>query len=76
MAAISAFLEPLYFFEGPLRIFEAATRSFLTAEMQRASTASAIVGASRPDQVHDNAGAAGTELASETLAEIDAILSL
>jgi len=37
--------------------------------------ASAIVGASRPAQVHDNAGAAGIELDGDTLAEIDAILS-
>jgi hypothetical protein len=41
-------LEPRYFFDGPLRIFEAATRSSLMAEMQRANTASAIVGAGTP----------------------------
>ena len=38
------------------------------------NVASPIVGASRPEQVHDNAGAAGIELDSATLAEIDAIL--
>ena len=36
--------------------------------------ASAIIGASRPDQVHDNAAASGVELDAATLAEIDAAL--
>jgi aryl-alcohol dehydrogenase-like predicted oxidoreductase len=36
--------------------------------------ASAIVGASRPEQVRDNATASGIELDAETLAEIDGIL--
>ena len=36
--------------------------------------ASAIIGASRPQQVHDNAAASGVELETETLAEIDAAL--
>jgi aryl-alcohol dehydrogenase-like predicted oxidoreductase len=36
--------------------------------------ASAIVGASRPEQVRDNASASGIELDAETLAEIDRIL--
>jgi aryl-alcohol dehydrogenase-like predicted oxidoreductase len=36
--------------------------------------ASAIVGASRPEQVHENASASGIELDAATLAEIDAIL--
>ena len=36
--------------------------------------ASAIIGASRPEQVHDNAAASGVELDAETLAEIDAAL--
>jgi aryl-alcohol dehydrogenase-like predicted oxidoreductase len=35
------------------------------------NVASAIVGASRPEQVHDNASASGIELDAETLAEID-----
>jgi aryl-alcohol dehydrogenase-like predicted oxidoreductase len=38
------------------------------------NVASAIVGASRPEQVHDNASASGIELDAETLAEIDGIL--
>jgi aryl-alcohol dehydrogenase-like predicted oxidoreductase len=36
--------------------------------------ASAIVGASRPEQVRDNASASGIELDAETIAEIDRIL--
>ena len=36
--------------------------------------ASAIVGASRPEQVRENAAASGIELEGETLAEIDSIL--
>jgi aryl-alcohol dehydrogenase-like predicted oxidoreductase len=36
--------------------------------------ASAIVGASRPEQVHENAAASETELDAETLAEIDRVL--
>jgi len=36
--------------------------------------ASAIIGASRPEQVHDNAAASGVELDAATLAEIDAAL--
>ena len=43
--------------------------------LREENVASAIVGASRPAQVHDNAGAAGIELDGDTLAEIDAILS-
>jgi aryl-alcohol dehydrogenase-like predicted oxidoreductase len=42
--------------------------------LREENVASAIVGASRPDQVHDNASAAGIELDPETLAEIDGIL--
>ena len=42
--------------------------------LREENVASAIVGASRPEQVHDNAGASGIELDSATLAEIDAIL--
>ena len=45
MAWMSAFFAPAYFFvSGPLRILDAATRSSLMAERQRAKTASAIVG--------------------------------
>jgi aryl-alcohol dehydrogenase-like predicted oxidoreductase len=43
--------------------------------LREENVASAIVGASRPEQVHDNASASGIELDEETLAEIDTILS-
>jgi aryl-alcohol dehydrogenase-like predicted oxidoreductase len=43
--------------------------------LRDANVASAIVGASRPAQVHDNAAAAGVELDGETLAEIDRALA-
>ena len=42
--------------------------------LREANVASAIVGASRPEQVHENAAAPGIELDDETLAEIDRIL--
>jgi aryl-alcohol dehydrogenase-like predicted oxidoreductase len=38
------------------------------------NVASAIVGATRPEQVHDNAGASGVELDAEVLARIDEAL--
>jgi aryl-alcohol dehydrogenase-like predicted oxidoreductase len=38
------------------------------------NVASAIIGASRPEQVEDNAGASGVELDAETLRRIDEIL--
>ena len=43
--------------------------------LREGNVASAIVGASRPEQVHDNASASGIELDAATLAEIDGILS-
>jgi aryl-alcohol dehydrogenase-like predicted oxidoreductase len=43
--------------------------------LREQNVASAIVGASRPEQVHDNASASGIELDAETLAELDAVLS-
>ncbi len=43
--------------------------------LREENVASAIVGASRPEQVRDNASASGIELDTETLAEIDRILS-
>jgi len=43
--------------------------------LREENVASAIVGASRPEQVRDNASASGIELDAETLAEIDRILS-
>ena len=39
--------------------------------LREENVASAIVGASRPEQVHDNASASGIALDAETLAEID-----
>jgi aryl-alcohol dehydrogenase-like predicted oxidoreductase len=43
--------------------------------LREENVASAIVGASRPEQVRDNASASGIELDAETLAEIDGILA-
>jgi len=42
--------------------------------LREENVASAIIGASRPEQVEDNAAASGVELAAETLAGIDEIL--
>jgi aryl-alcohol dehydrogenase-like predicted oxidoreductase len=42
--------------------------------LRRTEVASAIVGASRPEQVHDNAKASGIELTADTLEAIDAAL--
>jgi aryl-alcohol dehydrogenase-like predicted oxidoreductase len=42
--------------------------------LRRPELASAIVGASRPEQVHANAKASGVELAPDTLAAIDEAL--
>jgi aryl-alcohol dehydrogenase-like predicted oxidoreductase len=42
--------------------------------LRRPEVASAIVGASRPEQVHANAAASGIELTPDTLAAIDAAL--
>jgi aryl-alcohol dehydrogenase-like predicted oxidoreductase len=42
--------------------------------LRRPELASAIVGASRPEQVHSNVKASGIELAPDTLAAIDAAL--
>jgi aryl-alcohol dehydrogenase-like predicted oxidoreductase len=44
------------------------------ARVLQNNVASAITGASRPEQVKDNAAAAGKTLSNETLAEIDAAL--
>ena len=44
------------------------------APREKANVASAIVGASRPGQVHDNAAASGVELDAGTQEEIEAIL--
>jgi aryl-alcohol dehydrogenase-like predicted oxidoreductase len=42
--------------------------------LREPNVASAIVGASRPEQVHANASASGVELSADTLAAIDAAL--
>jgi aryl-alcohol dehydrogenase-like predicted oxidoreductase len=43
--------------------------------LHHTEVASAIVGASRPEQVHDNAGASGIELDGTTLQAIDAVFA-
>jgi aryl-alcohol dehydrogenase-like predicted oxidoreductase len=47
------------------------TELALAWALRRPELASAIVGASRPEQVHANAKASGTDLSSDTLAAID-----
>jgi aryl-alcohol dehydrogenase-like predicted oxidoreductase len=42
--------------------------------LREPNVASAIIGASRPEQIEDNAAASGVELGQETLAQIDEIL--
>ncbi|WP_328295924.1 aldo/keto reductase family protein [Kineococcus sp. NBC_00420] len=42
--------------------------------LQNENVATAIIGASRPEQVHDNAGAAGKTIPPEVLSRIDAVL--
>ena len=42
--------------------------------LRRDEVASAIVGASRPEQVHENVAASGVELSADTLAAIDEAL--
>ena len=42
--------------------------------LQNDNVATAIIGASRPEQVHDNAQAAGVRLPAEVMARIDKIL--
>ena len=43
--------------------------------LRRPEVASAIIGASRPEQVEDNAAASGLELENETLRAIDQAVS-
>jgi aryl-alcohol dehydrogenase-like predicted oxidoreductase len=50
------------------------TQLALAWVLREPNVASAIVGASRPEQVVENAGASGIELDAETLAAIDAAL--
>jgi aryl-alcohol dehydrogenase-like predicted oxidoreductase len=42
--------------------------------LQNDNVATAIIGASRPEQVHDNAAAAGISLDADLLAKIDEVL--
>ncbi|NAZ86567.1 aldo/keto reductase family protein [Kineococcus indalonis] len=42
--------------------------------LQNDNVATAIIGASRPEQVHDNAAAAGTTIPADALARIDEVL--
>ena len=42
--------------------------------LRQEDVSSAIIGASRPEQVDDNAGASGVELSADVLTEIDRIL--
>jgi aryl-alcohol dehydrogenase-like predicted oxidoreductase len=42
--------------------------------LRQENVSSAIIGASRPEQVDDNAGASGVELSSDTISEIDRIV--
>ena len=42
--------------------------------LQNDNVATAIIGASRPEQVHDNVAAAGVTLPAELLAKIDEVL--
>lgn len=44
--------------------------------LRNANVSSVIVGATRPEQLADNAGASGVTLSAETLAEIDALFPL
>jgi aryl-alcohol dehydrogenase-like predicted oxidoreductase len=42
--------------------------------LRQGNVAAAIIGASRPEQVHENAAAAGVTLSADTLAAIDEAL--
>ena len=42
--------------------------------LQNPNVSSAIIGASRPEQVHDNVKASGVKLSAETLQQIDDVL--
>lgn len=42
--------------------------------LQNANVAAAIIGASRPEQVHDNVAAAGVQLPAEVMTRIDEAL--
>jgi len=51
------------------------TQPALAWVLREPNLASAIVGASRPEQVADNAAASGIELHEETLERIDEVLT-
>ncbi len=53
------------------RLGRTMTELALAWVLREANVASAIVGASRPDQVHENAAASGLELDPSTIAEIE-----
>jgi aryl-alcohol dehydrogenase-like predicted oxidoreductase len=42
--------------------------------LRQENVSSAIIGASRPEQVDDNAAASGVKLSADTVSEIDGIL--
>jgi 1-deoxyxylulose-5-phosphate synthase len=42
--------------------------------LRQENVSSAIIGASRPEQVDDNAAASGVELSADAVSEIDGIL--
>jgi aryl-alcohol dehydrogenase-like predicted oxidoreductase len=83
-ASMSAFIDPLI----QPQVLEAVQRLVPIAEeaglsmvqlalawvLRQANVASAIVGASRPEQVRANASAAGIELSADTLSAIDGAL--
>jgi aryl-alcohol dehydrogenase-like predicted oxidoreductase len=67
--------------EGVQKLLPLAEREGLTMSqfalawcLRKPNVSSVIIGASRPQQVDDNAGAAGKTLSDETLREIDAAL--
>lgn len=47
----------------------------LARVLRQDNVASAIVGASRPEQVHENAKAAGAKLSTDTVEAIDDVLA-
>src|SRR5262249_59991404 len=59
---------------GPIADQAGVTMSQLALAwiLRQENVAAAIVGATRPEQVHDNAAAAGVTLSDDTLAAIDA----
>jgi L-glyceraldehyde 3-phosphate reductase len=56
------------------RLELSTARLALAWVLREPNVASAIVGASRPEQVRENARSSGVRLDAETLAEIDGVL--